>query len=354
MHLSFDPKANVAYIRLRERVGEVETIKVTPDFLVDIDAIGMVCGVELLNPNVQLSTWEEIGATPPHWRRLHKGVNHLRIDNPRFRELARNNLHRAQMELKSGDRYRLTYAALELRLALEALTYDRALAFRKEFPPEEYKGWQPRTVIEVLKDIDPLIVESSIIGFSEEGTSGETPESRKSNSLGTDRVLTIAEIKEHYGALGSYLHTPSLKKALSEQIPDEAKFRDRCQKIAEIIQSVLNSKTYNVTLGEFTHLSECVNSECKKPIHNRIPSGADSFEAKCHSCGAEYVVTCSAGTDMLWAPKCIYAPCSNATCSEQMALWPHEIKSGTHWRCRSCGTHNGIELSVVDIEGNAK
>ena len=54
MKLSYDPQANVAYIRLRERKGEVETIEVTSDFLVDIDATGAVCGIELLNANEQL------------------------------------------------------------------------------------------------------------------------------------------------------------------------------------------------------------------------------------------------------------------------------------------------------------
>ena len=53
MKLSYDPKANVAYIRLRERQGEVETIEVAPDFLVDIDATGAVCGIELLNADEQ-------------------------------------------------------------------------------------------------------------------------------------------------------------------------------------------------------------------------------------------------------------------------------------------------------------
>jgi uncharacterized protein YuzE len=54
MKLSCDPKANVAYIRLREKQGDVETIKLTSDFLVDIDETGAVCGIELLNANEQL------------------------------------------------------------------------------------------------------------------------------------------------------------------------------------------------------------------------------------------------------------------------------------------------------------
>lgn len=55
MNLSYDPKANVAYIRLRERQGDVETIEVTSDFLIDIDATGTVCGIELLNASEQIS-----------------------------------------------------------------------------------------------------------------------------------------------------------------------------------------------------------------------------------------------------------------------------------------------------------
>ncbi len=54
MKLSYDPKANVAYIRLRERRGDVETLEITADFFVDIDETGAVCGIELLNANEQL------------------------------------------------------------------------------------------------------------------------------------------------------------------------------------------------------------------------------------------------------------------------------------------------------------
>jgi uncharacterized protein YuzE len=57
--LSYDPKANVAYIRLRKREGDVETIEITSDFLVDIDATGAVCGIELLNANVQLAAGDD-------------------------------------------------------------------------------------------------------------------------------------------------------------------------------------------------------------------------------------------------------------------------------------------------------
>ena len=59
MKLTYDPDANIAYIRLREREGEVETIELTADFLVDIDATGAVCGIELLNARDQLTRGDD-------------------------------------------------------------------------------------------------------------------------------------------------------------------------------------------------------------------------------------------------------------------------------------------------------
>lgn len=59
MKLSHDPAANVAYIRFRERQGDVETIRVTDDFLLDTDETGAVCEVELLNANEQLKAGDD-------------------------------------------------------------------------------------------------------------------------------------------------------------------------------------------------------------------------------------------------------------------------------------------------------
>lgn len=54
MKLTYDPRYNVAYISLREKSPEVETVKVGEDLAVDIDAAGNVVGIEFLNANDQL------------------------------------------------------------------------------------------------------------------------------------------------------------------------------------------------------------------------------------------------------------------------------------------------------------
>jgi uncharacterized protein YuzE len=54
MKLSYDPRHNVAYIRLREKSAEVETIRVSDELNVDLAPDGTVYGIELLNANEQL------------------------------------------------------------------------------------------------------------------------------------------------------------------------------------------------------------------------------------------------------------------------------------------------------------
>jgi uncharacterized protein YuzE len=54
MKISYDPRYNIAYIKMREKPKEVETIRISDEVNVDISPDGKVCGIELLNANEQL------------------------------------------------------------------------------------------------------------------------------------------------------------------------------------------------------------------------------------------------------------------------------------------------------------
>jgi len=67
MKLTYDPKYDVAYIQLREKGAEVETIRLSDEVLIDVAPDGSVYGIELLNANEQLGptlTVEGTAATP--------------------------------------------------------------------------------------------------------------------------------------------------------------------------------------------------------------------------------------------------------------------------------------------------
>src|ERR1700722_2264712 len=83
----------------------------------------------------------------------------------KFRQMARSALIRACAQLENSDDDRLKYAALELRMAIEGLTYDRAQAFKAEIPPTEYGTWQPKKVMQLLLDVDPHADQSVIFSI---------------------------------------------------------------------------------------------------------------------------------------------------------------------------------------------
>ena len=54
MKLVYDPRHNIAYLRLHEKTAQVETLHLSDEINVDIAPDGTVYGIELLNANPQL------------------------------------------------------------------------------------------------------------------------------------------------------------------------------------------------------------------------------------------------------------------------------------------------------------
>jgi uncharacterized protein YuzE len=71
MKITYDPKHNIAYIRLKEKTTKVETIRVSEDANVDMSPDGTVYGIELLNANEQLAK-EDQGKLIVVNKELHK------------------------------------------------------------------------------------------------------------------------------------------------------------------------------------------------------------------------------------------------------------------------------------------
>lgn len=55
MKLSYDSKANIAYVRFHEKRGTVTTLKISDEVNIDLAADGSIYGIELLNANEQLA-----------------------------------------------------------------------------------------------------------------------------------------------------------------------------------------------------------------------------------------------------------------------------------------------------------
>ncbi len=59
MKLVYDPRYNIAYLRLHEKTAQVETLHLSDEINVDIAPDGTVYGIELLNANQQLRSEDQ-------------------------------------------------------------------------------------------------------------------------------------------------------------------------------------------------------------------------------------------------------------------------------------------------------
>ncbi len=55
MDITFDPKYNIAYVRLRGKTAGIRTVEVSEEISVDLSPEGKVYGIELLNAREQLA-----------------------------------------------------------------------------------------------------------------------------------------------------------------------------------------------------------------------------------------------------------------------------------------------------------
>lgn len=262
-----------------------------------------------------------------------------------YRHVASEALNLARTEMETKDEGRLRYAALELRFALEALTYDRAKEYKDEFPPEEYETWQPTKVFRMLLEIDTHADKNSEIAIGAESSAGQPPEHM--TRLGEKKVVSVATLEKHYSALGSYLHVPSMRQYNSGKVHDPIKLRRRCEEIAGVVADVLTSANYKFTFGRFAKF-QCL--KCGALIRKRINHGTQKFEMECFSCTASYTVTDAGSGNIEWEAHVYNICCGGAACEQIMEFWRSEIFDGKSWICSKCNGQNTVVYSLQHSE----
>jgi hypothetical protein len=265
-----------------------------------------------------------------------------RMANFNFRNEARQALARARTHMLTHDICHQRYAALELRMAMEALTYDRAQAFAAELPPKSYDTWQPRQLLRLLLEIDPLADQDGTVSYGIEDEYGKPPALMQ--VVGSEKTLNMKVLKKHYDALGNYLHVPTFKQISTNNGHDVDGLATRCEVIAKFIIDVLASPIYNVTLGSF---AEILCSECGTVVRKRIPVGIHSIEVACGECAASYTLEDTGQGNVVWKPRQSELQCPREGCSTPIVVWEREIEIGRSWTCRGCSSNNVIRLCVA-------
>ena len=151
----------------------------------------------------------------------------------------------------------LTYAALECRLTLEYLCYERFKLNFAYLSESDLKGWQPKHIIKQISDeIDENVSEKLSISISSEKIDGRLPETKeefesiKYTHLGTQSELKLNKLHQLWNGVSNvalHIPVPNITSGNINIYGDKKKIR---QKISEVI-SFLSDMKGNLLMGGF-------------------------------------------------------------------------------------------------------
>ncbi|MEO8460114.1 MAG: hypothetical protein ABI451_06275 [Dokdonella sp.] len=264
------------------------------------------------------------------------------VEEMDFRTIAREALAAAGEELAYDGLDRSRYAALHLRMAFEALTYERAVVYRTYLPMEQLEAWQPRQVLKELLEIDSLADQGGTLYLGLEDVPGVA--AKNFSNIGTEYVLSFATIKKHYDALGSFLHIPSIKQLREGKLPDLSRLRDHCNDAADAIKKALSSRAFGMSMG-IDQAFPC--ERCGKNIVRRTPLVPYEYDIKCSGCRAVYNFKSEKTGEVEVRPNSKPIDCLKAECDGKHMLWGDEFDPGHTWKCERCGTIHELVMRVA-------
>jgi hypothetical protein len=235
-----------------------------------------------------------------------------------YRTKAKDHFDKAKSLLDAPDGTNVAqYAALELRLCIEAVCYGLLYSFRNELSRSGFAKWQPKQVLKELLEIDRHVTTPQKMSFE------DPPESGIWHDFGgLDHRFTAEWANKAHNALGSALHVPTINQLKSDQIKTNSDIDAICQKYLPEMQKVLDSQSWHLRLvGQRWKM----NCDCGFEMHRRKEHVTVGTVIICSNCGRTYDVE---GTD-----------------DESIRVQVRKLR----WQCQQCDEMNGTnEIELVE------
>ena len=250
-----------------------------------------------------------------------------------MRHTARECVSRAKDLIARGDQASARHACLELRFAIEYITYNQLQTYMDEISDEALKKWTPKQVISEMLEVDPYADQSSIISFGLEHSYGVSPPPEEMKTLGQDRRFSMKWANKNHNALGNFLHAPTIHQLESGSEVSTAAIIKKANEIAAECDIILNSSVFNVNFGNFFEF-ECFN--CKTPIKRRLGSFTQQQGVVCpnSNCRATYDVKPGEGVKIIYNQRTSNYTCQ--TCGAKNTIGAHHVVAGAMLECEKC------------------
>jgi hypothetical protein len=244
-------------------------------------------------------------------------------------------LVRARSLLETLSLENTRYAALELRLCIEALTYEKLRSFSSVIPESVLATWQPPQAVKALLEFEPLADQSFKLSAGIEDTPGV--KSKNMRLLGEHKSLQKTWLRKHYNKLGSLLHSPMVTASQSTGVEDTIKY------LNEVIADLEGPVSSNIIGGGLRTVFKFVCTQCNKLSICNKDAVINNKRAVCLNpqCGAEYFATVidknKAKFELMATPfECTY-------CKATTSIENRKLDFGYTFNCAACEKKHRIE-----------
>ncbi len=219
---------------------------------------------------------------------------------------------RIQSLMDEGAPESLTYAALEARLAIERVCYERLRIALDYISPTDLKKWQPREVVKaVIEEANEDAAKSLVLSISKTPAGQMPPEEEEFVEVGRQVGFNPAKIGKLWHSLGNFLHVrlPTAKSDSIASYGEPDKVRSKVEEALVILRELEKGTLITGGIGETVHFEygcghknkrhtsllkegrtvSCINPDCVETWSVSIEDGQFGFNRKivsvtCHSC----------------------------------------------------------------------
>lgn len=154
----------------------------------------------------------------------------------------------------------LTYAALECRLTLEYLCYERFKLSYSYLSLDDLRGWQPKHVVkQVSQDIDENITKEFKLSISRQSVDGKLPktkeefESLEYELLGQQSELNISKLHTLWHGLANialHIPVPTISSGQISIYGDKVKIKEKVGHVIKFLQGIDGNLLMGGSMGQ--------------------------------------------------------------------------------------------------------
>lgn len=210
----------------------------------------------------------------------------------------------------------LIYAALECRLTIEYLCYERFKLFYAYLPVDDLKKWQPKDVVrQISTDIDENVDKAFTLSISSCSVEGlvlntkEDYEQLEYISLGQQSELNLRSLHSLWNALANvalHIPVPTLASGQLNIYGEKLNVKKKVEAVINYLSTINGNLLLGGPLGRvFSFKCGACNFTIKKPFKNiRLPMYANCINPQCTEC---YLLEPEDCEEKIKVTRCIYS-----------------------------------------------